>query len=189
MGQTLSVSRAAYDRWQAPGAAPDPDMAVRDQIQCIALEMPAYGYRRITHERPRGGIAVNHKRVLRLRREDNLLCRRTRGVVRTTDAQPHLVVYPHVLPELAVNGVDQLWGADITAVRLPREFGYLALCLDADSRRCIGWALDHSLEAEPAVAALRMALATRRIRPGLVHHSAPGGAVCLACLYQLAQGA
>ena len=174
MCQTLSVSRAAYDRWQAPGAATDPDVAVRDQIQRIALEMPAYGYRRITHERQRGGIAVNHKRVLRLMREDNLLCLRARGFVRTTDSQHHLGVYPNLLPELAVNGLDQLWVADITYVRLQREFVYLALLLDAYSRRCIGWALAHSLEAELALAALHMALAARPVRPGLVHHSDRG---------------
>jgi putative transposase len=84
----------------------DPDMAVRDRIQRIALEMPAYGYRRITHELQRGGIAVNHKRVPRLMREDNLLCLRTRGFVRTTDSHHHLAVYPNLLPELAVSSLD-----------------------------------------------------------------------------------
>jgi putative transposase len=174
MCQTLSVSRAAYYRRHATGAATDPDMAVRDQIQRIALEMPAYGYRRITHELQRGGSAVNHKRVLRLMREDNLLCLRTRGVVRTTDSQHHLGVYPNLLPGVVVNGLDQLWVADITYVRLQREFVYLAVLLDAYSRRCIGWALAHSLGAELALAALRMALAARPVRPSLVHHSDRG---------------
>jgi putative transposase len=151
--QTLSVSRAAYYRWQSPGAVTNPDMAVRDQIQHIALERPAYGYRRITHELQRGGIAVNHKRGLRLMRADNLLCLRTRGVIRTTNSQHHLVVYPHVLPELAVNGLDQLWVADITDVRLQREFVDLAVRLDAYSRRGIGWELAHALEVELALVA------------------------------------
>jgi transposase InsO family protein len=152
----------------------DPDVELRAQIQAIAVEMPAYGYRRITHELRRQGVGVNHKRVLRLMREDNLLCLRTKGFVRTTDSAHDDVVYPNLLPELPVNGLDQLWGADITSVRLQQEFVYLAVLLDAYSRRCIGWALDRSLEAELALAALRMALATRPIRPGLVHHSDRG---------------
>lgn len=174
MCQTLAVSRAAYYRWHTAGLASDPDMEARDQIQHIALEMPAYGYRRITHELQRRGLVINHKRVLRLMRQDNLLCLRTRSFVRTSNAQQQLGIYPNLLPALAVDGLDQLWVADITHVRLQHAFVYLAVLLDAYSRRGIGWALDHSLEAELAVAALRMALATRRIRPGLVHHADRG---------------
>jgi transposase InsO family protein len=149
-------------------------MALRTQIQEIALEMPAYGYRRITHELGRRGVAVNHKQVLRLMREDNLLCLRQRAFVRTTDAAHPFMVYPNLLPELTVTGLDQLWVADITYIRLQQEFVYLAVLLDAYSRRCIGWALERYLEAELALVALRMALAKRPIRPGLVHHSDRG---------------
>ena len=172
--QALALSRATYYRWRAAEPVSDPAVELRAQIQAIAVEMPAYGYRRITHELRRQGVGVNHKRVLRLMREDNLLCLRTKGFVRTTDSAHDYVVYPNLLPELPVNGLDQLWGADITSVRLQQEFVYLAVLLDAYSRRCIGWALDRSLEAELALAALRMALATRPIRPGLVHHSDRG---------------
>jgi putative transposase len=172
--QALSVSRAAYYRSNTLGPTTDANMALRDQIQRIALEMPAYGYRRITHELQRHGILVNHKHVLRLMREDNLLCLRKRSWIRTTDSQHRLVIYPNLLPELPVDGLDQLWVADITYVRLPQEFVYLAVILDACSRRCIGWALERTLEAELALAALRMALATRAVRPGLVHHSDRG---------------
>jgi putative transposase len=172
--QTLAGSRAAYYRREPLGPTVAPDMEAREQIQNIALEMPAYGYRRITHERQRRGRLINHKRVLRLMREDNLLCLRTRSFARTTDSQHDLGIYPNLLPEWAVDGLDQLWVADITYVRLPHEFVYLAVLLDAYSRRCIGWALDCYLEAELALAALRMALAVRTIRPGLVHHSDRG---------------
>jgi putative transposase len=174
MCQALSVSRAADYRRHSPGPSPDVKMALRDRIQRIALEMPAYGYRRITHELRRHGLLVNHKHGLRLMREDNLLCLRKRSWIRTTDSQHHLVTDPNLLPELPVDGLDQLWVADITYVRLPQEFVYLAVSLDAYSRRCIGWALERTLEAELALAALRMALATRAVRPGLVHHSARG---------------
>jgi transposase InsO family protein len=174
MCQALSVSRAAYYRSNSPGPTTDAKMALRDRIQRIALEMPAYGYRRITHELRRQGILVNHKHVLRLMRQDNLLCLRKRSWIRTTDSQHPLVIYPNLLPELPVDGLDQLWVADITYVRLPQEFVYLAVILDAYSRRCIGWALERTLEADLALAALRMALATRAVRPGLVHHSDRG---------------
>jgi putative transposase len=172
--QALGLSRATYYRWQVATPVPDQDLEVRAQIQAIAVAMPAYGYRRVTYELQRRGLAVNHKRVLRLMREDNLLCLRKRGFVRTTDSAHALAVYPNLLPALTVTGLDQLWVADITYIRLRQEFVYLAVLLDAYSRRCIGWALERYLEAELALAALRMALATRMIRPGLVHHSDRG---------------
>ena len=172
--QTLGLSRATYYRWQGAAPVPDQEMEVRAQIQDIAVEMPAYGYRRITYELQRRGFVVNHKRVLRLMREDNLLCLRKRSLVRTTDSAHAWAVYPNLLPTLTVNGLDQLWVADITYVRLPQEFVYLAVLLDAYSRRCIGWALERYLDAELALAALRIALATRAIRPGMVHHSDRG---------------
>ena len=172
--QALALSRATYDRWRVAQPVFDHNVERRAQIQAMALEMPAYGYRRITQERHRRGCMVNHKRVLRLRREDNLLCLRVRGLVRTTDSAHDFVVYPHLLPELTVNGLDQLWVADIPSVRLQQEFVSLAVLLDAYRRHGIGWALDRYLEAELALAALQMALATRAIRPGLVHHADRG---------------
>jgi putative transposase len=170
----LRLERATYYRWRAAGPTPDPDVELRGRIQQIALEMPAYGYRRITYELHRRGVTVNHKRVLRLMREDNLLCLRKRSFVRTTDSTHAWAVYPNLVPALRVDGLDQLWVADITYIRLPQQFIYLAVLLDAYSRRCIGWALERSLEAKLALAALHMALATRQIRPALVHHSDRG---------------
>jgi transposase InsO family protein len=174
MCQLLGLNRAEYYRWCAAVDVQDPAMALRDQLQRLALEMPAYGYRRMTHELRRRGFVVNHKRVLRLMREDNLLCLRKKGWVRTTNALHGFAVYPNLIPALALSGPDQLWVADITYVRLQREFIYLAVLLDAYSRRCIGWALDRTLEAELALAALRMALVARIVRPGLIHHSDRG---------------
>jgi putative transposase len=171
---TLSLGRATHYRWQQARPEPDADVELRAQIQLIALEMPAYGYRRMTHELRRQGVLVNHKRVWRLMREENLLCLRKKSFARTTDSAHDLEVYPNLLPELTITGLDQLWVADITYVRLQQEFVYLAVLLDAHSRRCIGWALDRSLEAELALAALQMALAARPLRPGLVHHSDRG---------------
>ena len=168
----IGLSRAGYYRIDQP--QPEVDLELRDQIQQIALAWPSYGYRRITAELKRRGVAVNHKHVLRLMREDNLLCLRKKRFISTTDSNHSLPVYPNLVPGLVLTGRDQLWIADITYIRLLREFIYLAVILDAWSRRCIGWALEPYLEAELAMEALRMALSTREVKPGLVHHSDRG---------------
>jgi putative transposase len=122
------------------------------------LESPAYGYRRITAELRQRGFDVNHKRVLRMMREDNLLCVRQRAFVVTTDSRHNLPVYANLAGTITPAAINQLWTADITYIRLRTEFVYLAVVLDAFSRRVIGWALGRTLEAGLAVAALRMAL-------------------------------
>jgi len=149
-------------------------MEIRDQMQKIAVESPAYGYRRMTRELQQRGFDINHKRVLRMMREDNLLCVRRRSFVVTTDSRHNLPVYPNLAAQIVPTAINQLWVADITYIRLRTEFVYLAVVLDAFSRRVIGWALGRTLEAELAAAALRMALMERRPQTGLVHHSDRG---------------
>lgn len=168
------VSRAGFYRWQSSAAAVDPDVDLRDEIQRVALESPSYGWPRITAELKRRGWEVNHKRVYRIMREDNLLCLRRRKFVVTTDSNHQLPVYPNLARAMVLTGIDQLWVADITYIRLETEFVYLAVILDAYSRRVIGWALDRSLEDELTITALRMALERRIPAPGLVHHSDRG---------------
>jgi transposase InsO family protein len=168
------ISRAGYYRWRVPPLRFPVEMELRDQMQQIALEFPSYGYRRITMELNRRGFAVNHKRVLRLMRQDHLLCLRRKAFVVTTDSRHHLPVYPNLARDIAPDRVNQLWRADITYIRLRNEFVYLAVVLDAYSRRVIGWALGRTLEAALPVSALTMALRQRRPAPGLVHHSDRG---------------
>jgi transposase InsO family protein len=135
------VSRANFYRFggdSRPQA--DPDMDLRDAIQRVALEWPSYGRPRITAELRRRGWEVNPKRVYRLMREDNLLCVRKRKFVVTTDSNHSRKVYPNLAGEMALTGIDQLWVADITYIRLHSEFVYLAVVIDAYSRRVIGWA-------------------------------------------------
>ena len=168
------LSRASYYRSLLAAEPPPETMALRDEIQQIALAWPAYGYRRITQELARHGWTANHKRVLRLMRQDNLLCLRRRSFLRTTDSAHPFPVFPNLAAKLVPTGVNQLWVADITYIRLRYEFVYLAVILDAYSRRVVGWALGRSLEAELALTALRRALAARRPMPGLVHHSDRG---------------
>jgi transposase InsO family protein len=168
------ISRAGYYRSRQPRRASPVEMEIRDEMQKIAVESPAYGYRRIAAELQKRGFAVNHKRVLRMMREDNLLCVRRRKFVVTTDSRHNLPVYPNLAAQIRLTGINQLWAADITYIRLRVEFVYLAVVLDGFSRRVIGWALGRTLEAGLAIAALAMALTERKPLPGLVHHSDRG---------------
>jgi len=173
MCEAGQVSRASYYRFVARQEV-DRDVELRDKIQKIAVEMPIYGYRRVCAELKRRKQPANHKRVRRIMREDNLLCLRRRKFVRTTDSKHGFRVYPNLAKEMTPTGTNQLWVADITYIRLLCEFVYLAVILDAFSRRVIGWALGRTLEGELTLAALRMALSSRQISPGLVHHSDRG---------------
>jgi putative transposase len=163
-----------FYRSRVPRQATPVEMEIRDELQKIAVDWPAYGYRRLTVELQNRGFAINHKRVLRLMREDNLLCVRRRKFVITTDSRHNLPVYPNLASQMTATAINQLWVADITYIRLRVEFIYLAVLLDAFSRRVIGWALGRTLEAKLAVAALQMALTERKPQPGLVHHSDRG---------------
>jgi putative transposase len=169
------VSRSGFYRFDPEGQpGRDRDMELRDAIQRIALEMPSYGRPRITAELRRRGWTVNPKRVYRLLREDNLLCVRRRKFVVTTDSNHERKIYPNLARALVLTGVNQLWIADLTYIRLLQEFVFLAAILDAFSRRVIGWALDRSLDEQLTLSALRMALDRRTPLPGLVHHSDRG---------------
>ena len=168
------VSRAGYYRWLEAPPEVDRDLDLRDEIQRIALEFPSYGRPRITEELKRRGWKVGPKRVRRIMREDNLLCLRRRKFVVTTDSNHSRPVYPNLAREMVLTGINQLWVADITYIRLETEFVYLAVILDAFSRRVIGWALEDTLEDELTLAALRMTLEHRVPAPGLVHHSDRG---------------
>ena len=172
--QMTGLNRAGFYRSRMPRQATPVEMEIRDEMQKIALESPAYGYRRITAELQKRGFGINHKRVLRMMREDNLLCVRRRKFVATTDSRHNLPVYPNLAARIAPTAINQLWVADITYIRLRAEFVYLAVVLDAFSRRVIGWALGRTLEASLATAALEMALAERKPTSGLVHHSDRG---------------
>jgi putative transposase len=170
------VSRAGYYRAWQESAPRQEETTVRDRVQRLALAHRHYGHRRIAALLQREGVPVNKKRVLRLMREDNLLCLKTRAFVPpTTDSRHGWRVYPNLAWRLEPTAPNQLWVADITYVRLDEEFAYLAIVLDAWSRRAVGWALASHLQASLALAALEMALATREVVPGgLVHHSDRG---------------
>jgi putative transposase len=170
------VSRASFYRLDEKGAARvDRDMDLRDAVQRIALEWPSYGRPRITAELKRQGWKVGPKRVRRLMREDNLLCVRKRKFLVTTDSHHDRKVYPNLASKMVLTGINQLWVADITYIRLETEFVYLAVVIDAFSRRVIGWALDRTMEDDLTLSALRMALESRRPPPKWVHHSDRGG--------------
>ena len=168
------VSRSGFYRFDDGEPPPDRGMDLRDAIQRIAVEWPSYGRPRITAELRHRGWRVNPKRVYRLMREDNLLCVRRRKFVVTTDSNHGRRVYPNLARNMILTATDQLWRADITYIRLRDEFVFLAVILDAYSRRVIGWALDRTMEDELTLTALRMALSRRVVEAGLVHHSDRG---------------
>jgi putative transposase len=168
------VSRAGWYRYRSAEQGGGRDADLRAEIRKIALEWPCYGSRRMARELGDRGWRVNRKRVQRWMREDHLLCVPKRAFRVTTNSHHGLPVYPNLTAGMTLTGLDQLWVADITYIRLEREFIYLAVILDAYSRREVGWALEHTLEDELTLAALRMALERRRPVPGLVHHSDRG---------------
>ena len=175
MCRMAGVSRAGFYRhWQEQKPVEE-EMEVRSAIQKIALEhRRRYGYRRIGRELGKRGLRVNHKRILRILREEDLLGVQPRRFVRTTDSSHDLEVYWNLARHLQLTGINQLWVADITYIRLQAEFVYLAVVLDAYSRKVVGWALSRSLSSELPLQALQGALGERKPQPGLVHHSDRG---------------
>ena len=169
------VSRASYYRQWQTSTPRQEATALRDEIQRLSLANRHYGVRRITVLLKRSGWAVNHKRVERIRKDDNLLCVAKRAFVVTTDSRHQHRLYPNLARKVVPMTVNQLWVADITYVRLLEEFVYLAVVLDAFSRRAIGWSMASHLQASLALAALEMALSKREVVPGtLIHHSDRG---------------
>ena len=178
LSQWLGVSRSWYYAQPAAETARGEDVeasALRDAIERIVLDFPGYGYRRVTHALRRSGWGpLNHKRVLRVMREESLLCQLKRRFIVTTDAAHGYRTYPNLLAQATLDRLDQAWVADITYIRLPTTFVYLACILDACSRRCIGWKLSRQIDTRLTRAALEMAIEQRQPRLGLIHHSDRG---------------
>ena len=179
--QVLGVSRSwLYEACLSPeppggrNGDPSEDLALREAIEQLTLQYHGYGYRRITAQLHRDGYAVNHKRVLRLMREECLLCRIKRHFVHTTNSRHGAPVYPNLLKQLVVHGPNQAWVGDITYIRLPSCFCYLAVLVDLYSRYCVGWHLSREIDTGLTLAALEMALDQRTPPAGLVHHSDRG---------------
>jgi putative transposase len=172
--QVLGINRAwLYARATQPTQA-QRDLELRDAIERVVLEFPGYGYRRVTKALQREDWDINHKRVLRVMRQEALLCVLKRSFVPTTDSAHGYRTYPNLLAGLELTGLDQAWVADITYVKLPTSFVYLACILDAFSRRCVGWQLSRTIDTQLTLAALEQALSSRQLRAGLLHHSDRG---------------
>jgi len=175
MCQLAQVSRAGFYRSLQEQRPVEEEMEVRSAIQQIVLEhRRRYGYRRVSAELRRLGMLVNHKRVARIMREDDLLALPPKRFVVSTDSKHELEVYLNLANRMKLTGINQLWVADITYIRLKAEFVYLAVILDAFSRKVVGWALDRTLASRLAIAALEQAIRKRQPPPGVVHHSDRG---------------
>ena len=175
MCQMVPVSRRGFYRSLKEQQPAEEEMEVRSAIQQIALQhRRRYGYRRITAELHRRGMPVNHKRVARIMREDNLLGMQPKQFVVATKSNHKLEIYLNLAGRMKLTGINQLWVADITYIRLKAEFVYLAVILDGFSRKVVGWALDRTLAMRLTIGALEQAIDSRRPEPGLVHHSDRG---------------
>jgi putative transposase len=173
--QLVGVSRRSFYRSLKERQPVEEEMEARSAIQQIFLEHRCrYGYRRITAELHRRGMQINHKRVARIMHEDNLLGIQPKRFVVTTNSNHKLEIYLNLAGRMKLTGINQLWVADITYIRLRTEFVYLAVILDAFSRKVVGWSLDRTLAARLTIAALQQALVIRQPQAGLVHHSDRG---------------
>ena len=173
--EVFSISRSWYYKRSSQPESDAEEIALRDQIERIILEFSGYGYRRVTHALARLGWNVNHKRVLRIMREESLLCHlKKRFVVTTTNSRHGFPVYPNRLAGVVLTAPDQAWVADLTYIRLRSAFVYLACILDAYSRRCVGWHLSRDMTTQLTLAALHQAIVERQPQPGLIHHSDRG---------------
>ncbi len=170
----MGVSRSWYYGRPSVEQKAQKDVVLRDAIEQIVLRFPGYGYRRVTAALRREGWDVNHKRVLRVMREESLLCQLKRRFVPTTDSAHSFRRYPNLIKDIEIDGLDQVWIGDITYIRLPTTFCYLAAILDAYSRKCVGWHLSRQIDTRLTLSALEMALATRSSGVGLIHHSDQG---------------
>jgi putative transposase len=175
MCQLACVSRAGFYRSLQEQEPVAEDMEIRSMIHKIFAEHKRrYGYRRVSAELRRCGMLVNHKRVARLMREDNLVGVQPKSFVVSTDSDHELEVYLNLASRMKLTGINQLWVADITYIRLHREFVFLAVILDAFSRKVVGWELERTLTVRLPIAALEKAIAERKPPPGSVHHSDRG---------------
>ena len=170
-----ALARSTFYYKSRTGAVPSAlDVTLSERMQALAEVFPRYGYRRMTAQLRREGFAVNHKRVLRLMHEANLLCRTKRRFVRTTDSKHDFQLYPNLTKELELTTLNQLWVSDITYLHVREGFAYLAVILDAFSRRVVGWALSRKIDSELTMTALRAAVEARQPPAGCIHHSDRG---------------
>ena len=170
----MGLSTSGY-YYRASGARVVADVELKDRIDAIHLELPAYGYRRLQVELGRQGIHINGKRVRRVMRQYGLFPIRPRAFVRTTDSRHPFPRYPNLLRGLAATtGLNQVWVADITYIRILTGFVFLAVILDLHSRRVIGWSVSKRIDAALTLGALRHALEARQPTPGCIHHSDQG---------------
>ncbi len=170
----FGISRSGYYAYRGRNTDEEREVFLRDAVERLVLDFPGYGYRRVTRQLHRDGWDVNHKHILRVMREELLLCQLKKRFVTTTTSGHSHPIYPNLLANRTLNGLNQAWVADVTYIRLPTTFVYLAAILDAYSRRCVGWALSRWIDTRLTLAALDMALVHRRPASGLIHHSDRG---------------
>jgi transposase InsO family protein len=175
--ESLKLSKSNYYDWAKGRMSAVEDKSLLKEIHSVACEFPCYGYRRMTHELRRRNMPINSKKVRKIMKQENLVCRRKKAFKPvTTDSNHGFRIYPNLAKDLIVIGLNQLWVSDITYVRLPHGFAYLATIEDVFSRKCIGWALGRVIDTALTLDALNMAIEKRwdMDLSNLIHHSDQG---------------
>jgi putative transposase len=168
----MGLARSTY--YDVPQAQPIGEARLVEQINAICAEWPAYGYRRVTFELREQGHVINHKKVMRLMKENGLSVRARRRFMVTTDSRHDGPIFPNLAKDIVPTAVNQLWVADITYITIATGFVYLAAILDAWSRRVVGYAIGTRIDARLVLVALRAAIRARRPPAGCIHHSDRG---------------
>jgi len=150
------------------------EKVLEGRIEALCLEFPRYGYRRVTAQLHREGFLINHKKVLKIMKANDLLCYPQKRWVKTTQSDHGYPLYPNLLKDHPITGINQAWVADITYIRITSCFVYLSVLLDLFSRKAIGYAVSQSLDASLTIEALEMALSQRDPPQGCIHHSDQG---------------
>lgn len=147
---------------------------LRGKIEQIRVRMPRTGYRYLVEELKRSGVDVGERRVRGILKKFNLQIRPRKRFIATTNSNHKFDVYPNHIAGMTLSGINQVWAADITYIRIENGFVYLAVILDLYSRKAIGWAISRKIDGQLALDALKMAIERRKPPAGVIHHSDRG---------------
>ena len=180
----LSNSSYYYDPKVSRAEKEEQDADLRGKIEQVRVEFPRAGYRTMVHYLDRQGAKVGERRLRRVLKKFELQIRPRKKFVRTTDSKHNHFIYPNLLPEMAVDGPNQVWTADITYIRINNGFVYLAVIIDLYSRKIIGWQISKKIDGQLTVDALEMAIKRRSPGKGVIHHSDRGVQyLCLSLIH------
>lgn len=150
------------------------DADIRGKVEQVRITFPRAGYRPLLHHLKRSGVNIGETRLRRILGQSGLFLKPLKRYVKTTQSDHDCLVYPNLLPELTIDGVNQVWAGDITYIRINNGFVFLAVLLDLYSRKVIGWAISKRIDGKLTLDALKMAIQRRQPPQGVIHHTDRG---------------